>query len=183
MISLTRDAISFEISRQRIAISLVFALLFSAFSLASAPLESLGLYRWIEKGKRCGYIGNFPREVMVESRAELDSIRKAIDERTPSMLKGNAFQFRSIFDSTRINYEEESIALLSIALPSGSIKVTTGEPIFDGDTLRIPVELEYPEIGTDDMAYYVYALVVKKSVVKEVRLAVSVQTWAPPLKK
>jgi len=158
---------------KRLTIILVLSFALGAISLAAEPLQSIGLYRWIEKGTRYSYVGNFPRDVMVESYVELDSVRVAIDAHTPSMIKSKAAaQFTSIFDSVKVDFREESLALKLLALSSGSFQVATGTPTFDGDTLRIPIEVIYPQIGTCDMAYYLYAIAVKKSVVRAVKLEV-----------
>ena len=155
---------------------LLLQLSISSAASAVEPLEELGLYRWVEKGARYGYVGMFPRYVMVRSRAQLDTIRREIDADTPSMIKERAAdQFKSIFDKPKIDFDTESLVLLCLAVQSGSFRISTGSPTFDGDTLWVPVEILRPPIGTADMAYYVYALAVKKSVVNAVRLQVGVK--------
>ncbi len=79
--------------------------------------------------------------------------------------------FHNSLTNTKIMWDCQAIVLLPHWEGSGSIQVKARPPLLGNDILTVPVSRSQPGMGTSDMAYYLFGVVVDKQQVKQVILA------------
>ncbi len=71
-----------------------------------------------------------------------------------------------------IDFKKEALILLRHTEGSGSTSVTFEKPVLKGKRLVCTITRKVPEVGTADMAYYSFAVVVQKSAINEIELQI-----------
>lgn len=134
-------------------------------------------YRQIDVAQRENGYDQVKSEV-IESKNEFDAFRKKIE----GMEFWNEKQkFLAKLNAAKIDFAKEALVLLRHTEGSGSNSVQFKQAKLDKSKLVCVIERKSPPpgtMGTADMAYYCYLLVVNKEQVKEVELQVS---GKPPL--
>ncbi len=80
----------------------------------------------------------------------------------------NRAAFLKALKEAKIDFDTEALVLLRHTEGSGSVRVAFAPPELDGKTLVCRITREEPETGTADMAYYAFALAVRKDKVDAV---------------
>lgn len=106
---------------------------------------------------------------VLRTKAELDTLLKRIrEERGWNDRKG----FEAAIAKADVDFDKEVLVFLQHTEGSGSVRVTLEKPTLRNSVLTCRITREVPEIGTDDMAHYGFALAVSKSDVTAVELNV-----------
>ncbi len=77
-------------------------------------------------------------------------------------------RFQEAMRAAKIDFTKEALVLFRHTEGSGSVAVKLLQPELRGSTLVCKIERKVPEVGTDDMAYYCFAIVVDRSKIKAV---------------
>ncbi|HYF51211.1 MAG TPA: hypothetical protein VEJ63_17480 [Planctomycetota bacterium] len=141
---------------RRLSLSLAACL---ALAVCAADAEP---YRSIDVPQQEHGYQNFESKV-IKTQAELDAFLK-----NPGEAWNERKKFEEGLKAPKIDFEKEALVLLRHTEGSGSVQVTFEKPKLEGTTLKCKVSRKEPEIGTADMAYYTFALVVDKTKVKKV---------------
>ncbi|MGF1582363.1 MAG: sulfatase [Gemmataceae bacterium] len=110
-----------------------------------------------------GY-SNFQSQV-IDSQKEFTQFVKNVKNqkhwnRKPDFLKA--------LQGTKINFKNQSVVLVRHTESSGSIQVRFTKPKLTDGKLQCVIARKVPEVGTDDLAFYCFAIVVDKRRVREV---------------
>lgn len=150
---------------------LVFAVVSACMSCTSGTDSgSEKFFRIVEIPKREHGYSNF-ESIVISSQTKLDSFLEDVSFQE-NMGWNNRGDFEEALNNAAIDFKQETLALLRHTEGSGSIKVTFETPVFSGEKLLCRIKREVPEMGTDDMAFYCFAIVVRKNAVKEIELTV-----------
>jgi hypothetical protein len=79
-------------------------------------------------------------------------------------------EFVDALRNAKIDFNQEALVLLRQDEGSGSVRVSFETPVLKDKTLVCEIRGEFEGMGTADMAYYCFALVVSKSLVDKVQL-------------
>ncbi len=117
----------------------------------------------------------------ITSQADLDGFLK---EMSAASGWNNFGAFRKALAEAKPDLEKKTLVLIRHTERSGSVKVTFHEPRVEEKKVICRIDRTKPKMGTADMAYYCFALVVAKDAATHVE--VQVQGRQPiniPLKK
>jgi hypothetical protein len=103
----------------------------------------------------------------IRSADELDALLNKI---SGSNRWNSNQQFVKVLREAKIDFGSEALVLLCHSEGSGSVEVTLQKPVLVARRIVWKIERKVPEIGTQDMAYYCYAWVVKTADVQKVEL-------------
>jgi len=132
--------------------------------------EGAKFFRIVEIPKREHGYSNFV-SIVISSQTMLDSfLEETLFQE--NMGWNNREDFEEALNDEAVDFKQEALALLRHTEGSGSIKITFETPVFDEGKLLCRITREVPEVGTDDMAFYCFAIVVNKNAVKEIELTV-----------
>ncbi|MEM7395517.1 MAG: hypothetical protein AAF492_24565, partial [Verrucomicrobiota bacterium] len=110
-----------------------------------------------------GYM-NF-ESTIIKTQEDLDAFLKR---------KNDDWEVRAAFDKAiaraKLNFDEQALVLLRHTEDSGSNKVTFHKPQIVEKQLACKITRKVPGLGTDDGAYYCFALAVSKEAITEVAL-------------
>jgi len=105
--------------------------------------------------------------VVIDSQAGLDGLLKKVKA-------GDGWnegaKFIAAVKEAKIDFSKEALVLLRHTEGSGSNRVEFSNPKLRDGTLQCEIIRKTAGIGTADMAYYCFALAVKKTAVKKVEL-------------
>lgn len=144
----------------------------SAVAADSKPFRLIGI-----PGREHGY-GNLKAQV-IGSQKDLEALMKAVETQQGW---NNREAFLKGIQAGKVNFATEVLVLIRQMEGSGSNRVSLVAPEVKGDTLQCVITREVPEIGTDDIADYCFALAVDRSQVKAVEVWVA-QKGAPKPEK
>jgi len=106
-----------------------------------------------------GY-GNFETTVL-HSQKQFDDFLKGVASQQGW---NGRDKFEKAMAAAKIDFAKETLVLLRHTEGSGSIQVALVPPAVKGKKLTVEIKRKEPEVGTADMAYYCFALVVPKNV-------------------
>lgn len=81
--------------------------------------------------------------------------------------------FEKQIAQANLDFSKETLVLLRHTEGSGSIQISFRPPTVTGKRVMCHIDRIEPDFGTDDMAYYCFALAVDKAQIEEVELIVS----------
>lgn len=115
-----------------------------------------------------GYSGL--KSQVIGSQKELDGLLKKVQA-------GGGWNERAKFlaaiKEAKIDFPREALVLLLHTEGSGSTQVTLADPKLRNGTLRCEITQKSAGMGTADMAYYCFAVAVKKTAAKKIELRVA----------
>ena len=146
-------------------LSLYFLLVCSASSFVFAASE----YRQIQIPQSENGYDTIQSQV-IGSKPEFDKFLKTVEAQEFWNKKA---EFLAKMKEAKINFASEALVLLRDTEGSGSTSVKASEPQIRGKQMVFAVSRKVAEMGTADMAYYCFAVVVNRDAVKEVLFQVS----------
>ena len=148
---------------------LLLAILFHPGPVSDQSAQS---FRIIPIPTRENGYGNFASVVLM-SQQELGSFLAHISTQSGW---NHRQEFENALLGAKVDFSKEALVLLRHTEGSGSIKVTFETPVLQDGNLIFEVQgkpINPGYAGTDDMAYYCFALAVSKTQVKQVELRTS----------
>src|SRR5262249_3623820 len=143
--------------------SLLLAILLLTVSSTTKGSQS---FRVIPIPKRETGYSNFA-SVAFNSKADFDSF---IRSTSTQIGWNNRQEFEDALRNANVDFTEEALLLLRHTEPSGSVQVTFETPSLQDKKLVCEIRGKAIPLGTADMAYYCFAVVVSKSGVTQVEL-------------
>ena len=126
-----------------------------------AELRAQPAFRQLSIPKREHSYSGF-ESIVIYTQDELNSFLEAIQQPAHREIAVRA---------ANIDFGKEALALLRYTEASGSTIVSLGRPSLTGTRLSVPIKTQHPDDGgTDDMAYYCFALAVDTSLAESVVL-------------
>ena len=123
-------------------------------------------YRIIDIPERENGYHDLINEV-ITTRAEFDKYIEKVKKQ--KHWNGKSAFLESLIEA-EIDFEREALVIIQLAEGSGSNGITFFEPVVEADKLICRIGRVIPEIGTMDMAYYCFAIVVDKNRIKTVEV-------------
>ena len=102
---------------------------------------------------------------MIRTQKELNALLKKQEGE-----RNNRKAFKEGLKKAKVDFEKEVLILITHTETSGSNIVTFEKPSKDGITLECRIIRKPAEFGTEDMAYYCFALAVRKSLIGKVEI-------------
>jgi hypothetical protein len=144
----------------------------SAVAADGKPFRLIGI-----PGREHGY-GNLKAQV-IGSQKELDALMKAVETQQGW---NNREAFLKGLQAGKVNFATEVLVLIRQTEGSGSNRVSLVAPEQKGDKLVCTIQRMVPDIGTDDIADYCFALAVNRETIKTVEVWVAQQGAPKPEK-
>ena len=155
-----------------VSITLVVAMAVAVFAsearAAEGPAEP---YRRLEIQERENGYSNL-KTMAVLSKDQLDGLLKQVAD--TSQHWRTAQKFTQALTEPKIDFATEALVLLCHDEGSGSVQVEFQKPLFVAHRLVCKIKRVPPSgVGTADMAYYAYALVIKRVDIETVEFQVN----------
>jgi len=128
-----------------------------AFGLA--PGQEPKAFRLIDIPAREHGYGNFKSRVIV-SQKQFDTFVKAVQGQQGW---NNRPAFLAALTAAKMDFSKEALVLIRQSEGSGSNRVSFASPHLKSGKLVCTIQREIPEIGTDDLADYCFALAATRS--------------------
>ena len=140
--------------------------LLAAPALFQAPAQEVKVFRVLGvPAQEHGY-GNFKSQV-IASQNQFDAFVKLMKTQSGWNERD---RFLKVLSEAKLDFANELLVLIRQTEGSSSIRVTFGVPELRGDRLVCPIHREVPRAGDLDMAYYCFAVAVKKGKAKQVEV-------------
>lgn len=149
----------------------VAALLMVIFFAPNVHSKDATFFRIVPIPKEDHGYSNFESTV-ITSHGELDAFLQK-DSKGQGMGWNNRLDFENALTKARLDFNQEALVLLRHTESSGSVQVNFRKPRLKGRKLICRIDRNDPKMGTTNMAYYCFALVVVKTDIKEVELNIS----------
>ena len=151
-------------------VALVVAAIPALNATPSSQSEKDHSYRKIPIPKK-DYGYQFLKTRVIQTQQE----RKALLKMVKGKSWNNSKAFQEGIEKGKVDFEKEVLLLIPHVENSGSNVVTFEKPSRDGKTLQCRISRKPTEFGTEDMAYYCFALVVRKSLIETIEIRVGKQ--------
>lgn len=110
--------------------------------------------------------------MVIASQNEMDRFMENLGQ---SSGWNNRADFEKALGFAKVDFGRESLVLVRYTEGLGSVRVDFSQPVLRGRRLVVSINRITPEWGTDDMAYFCFALAVDKNEITEVEVKVSGQ--------
>ncbi|MDW8343374.1 MAG: hypothetical protein RMM51_02670 [Verrucomicrobiae bacterium] len=149
------------------AVGLLFSIM---ASVCFADAGGTAVARIIAIPRRDNGYGNL-EATTITSQEQLDAfLTRAAKERELAWQNFEAFQ--QSLRQAAIDFAREALVILPHTEPSGSISVDLRLLRVEDNRLICQIDRHVPAIGTDDMAYHCFAIVVGQSQVREIEVQI-----------
>jgi len=138
--------------------------------LSTAAAGEPAAFRTIPIPKREHGYNNF-KSMVIHTKAAWEKFKKKHHGKKATGWNQRENVFKALADA-KINFEKEALVLLRHSEGSGSTSVTFKKPVLMGKKLVCTITRKVPQVGTANMAYYCFAVVVRKSDLDEVEVQV-----------
>lgn len=144
-----------------------------ALLMAASPVLNAALAAQSEEDRPCRKISipkrdhgyQFLETQVIRTQKELNALLKKKEGSW-----NNRKAFKEGLKKGKVDFEKEVLILIPHTETSGSNIVTLEKPSKDGITLECRIIRKPAEFGTEDMAYYCFALAVRKSLIGKVEI-------------
>ncbi len=151
---------------------LALVILGLAMAAGAATDEAKAVWRTVPvPAREHGYV-NFETTVVSDAAALAEFLGKLGAD--PGAAAWNRLaDFAAAIHGAGLDFSKESLVLLRHSEGSGSTAVNFNTPVLDGQTLVCRIDRRPAGMGTADMAYYCFALAVRKEAVTAVAVEVA----------
>lgn len=104
---------------------------------------------------------------VIRTRTELENFLKTLRGQDGW---NNRKGFEDAIAKAKVDFNQEALIFLRHTEGSGSVRVTFENPSLRNRVFTSKITRKVPEVGTDDMAYYCFALAVSKSAADKIKL-------------